>query len=352
MRVRHILALLAAGSLLYLLLWPTGGTFEAFTYPDPPAWEGPLAVDEALRDLPATAEVGEGPEDVAVAADGTLYTGIADGHIMLLEPGAKEWRPLTLTYGRPLGLAFSPDERWLYVADAERGLMRTDRAGHLERLVDTLGGEDLGLVDDLAVGADGHVYFTTASTRHAWDESRDAMLEHHGTGKLLRYDPVTRRLDLLIDDLQFANGVALVPDGSAVLVAATGGYRVLRYGLRGRDSARVTVFADNLPGFPDGLDYDPRGRLWVSIPNRRNALLERLGPRPFMREVVYRLPEQFKPQPERYGLVLALDAQGRIVESLHDPTGDLAAVTNFVWAGPDTAYAATLVGRELRRYVR
>ena len=166
---------------------------------------------------------------------------------------------------------------------------------------------------------------------------------------LLRYDPMTKQLEQLMSGLQFANGVAISQDQAAVFVAETGNYRVLRYDLRTRQSS---VFADNLPGFPDGLNYDDEGLLWVSLPNRRNAMLDRLGPYPFLREVVYKLPPGLQPQAEQYGLVIALDRDGNVVRSLHDPTGrDAWMVTNFVWQG-DTAYVATIGGREVGIYER
>ena len=354
MRVRHIVLLLGALALAYLLAWPTGRHFRADTAAAPLPPTGPLAPNDALDDLPSLGTVGEGPEDVAVAADGRIYTGIADGHVMVLDPDAPDWRPLTVTYGRPLGLALSPDERFLYIADAEAGLLRADRQGHLELLVDTLpDGRDLGLVDDLAVHpATGQVFFTSATEEFGLDGIRAAALEHHATGRLLRYDPRTRRTDVLADGLHFANGVAISPDGAAVLVAETTAYRIRRYGLAGADSARLSTWAEGLPGFPDGLNYDDRGLLWASIVSPRSELLDDLLPRPRLREIVYRLPASFVPEPPRWAYALALDADGRPAGSLQGGgRDDLAMVTNTVWRG-DTAYFATLTGRRIRYYMR
>lgn len=351
MRVRYIVLLLFLGSLAYLLLWPTGMKFPNESFEQPPSFTGILSPNTALNDLATLGNVGEGPEDIAITTDGTVYTGVANGTLFKKSPTSTEWQAITVTYGRPLGLAFDPDEKWLYIADAINGLMRTDKAGHLERLIDTLNGEDLGLVDDLAVAKDGVVYFTTATTEWAWDESSDAILVANPTGKLLRYVVRTKQLDVLIDDLAFANGVALTPDGSAVLVAETGAYRIKKYGLLGRDSGRVTTFAKNLPGFPDGLNYDDKGNLWVSLPSPRIPMGDKLSDKPFWREVVYKLPEQFKPQPIRYGFLIALNEDGQIVESLHGPDGKFALLTNVVWRG-DTAYIGSLEELSVGVYTR
>ena len=351
MRVRYIVLLLALASIAYLLLWPTGLNFPSQSFDEPPVMSGALLPNAALNDLPTLGTVGDGPEDLAITSDGTIYTGIANGTLYKKAPANKDWQAITLTYGRPLGLAFDPTERWLYIADAVNGLMRTDKQGHLERLIDSLDGVHLGLVDDLAVADGGIVYFTTASTEWDWDEANDAILVGNPTGKLMRYNVRSMKLDLLLDDLSFANGVALSPDGNAVLVAETGAYRIKRYGLVGKDSGRVTTFAENLPGFPDGLNYDDEGKLWVSLPSPRIAMAEKLSDQPFWRQAAYKLPERFKPQPKRYGFLIALNSDGQIVESLHGPDGKHALMTNVVWRG-DTAYIGSLQERSIGVYTR
>ena len=47
------------------------------------------------------------------------------------------------------------------------------------------------------------------------------LIEHSGTGRLLRRDP-DGSLDVVLGGLQIANGVALAPDGSYLVVAQTG----------------------------------------------------------------------------------------------------------------------------------
>ncbi len=50
---------------------------------------------------------GEGPEDVALGADGFYYTGLADGSIMRFGEGTQTSPEIVVnTGGRPLGLQF------------------------------------------------------------------------------------------------------------------------------------------------------------------------------------------------------------------------------------------------------
>lgn len=64
--------------------------------------------------------------------------------------------------------------------------------------------------------------------------------------------------------LVFANGIALTGDGNAVLVCETFARRVTRIEIAGDGSAgTATVFADDLPGLPDGIALDDSGALFI-----------------------------------------------------------------------------------------
>src|SRR3546814_15291292 len=60
----------------------------------------------------------------------------------------------------------------------------------------------------------------------------------------------------LMQGLHFANGVAVGPGASYLLVSETNEYRIWRYWLKGVRAGQQEIFADNLPGFPDNLSID------------------------------------------------------------------------------------------------
>ena len=53
----------------------------------------------------------------------------------------------------------------------------------------------------------------------------------------------------------------------------------------------------------------------------RNETADKLHPFPFLKTQLSKLPKALWPKPKPYGLVLALDEQGKIIQSLHEPTG-------------------------------
>jgi sugar lactone lactonase YvrE len=63
--------------------------------------------------------------------------------------------------------------------------------------------------------------------------NREDILEHGGRGRLFSLDPRSGRVVTVLSGLQFANGVAVPDHGRYLVVAETGGHRLLRLWLEG-----------------------------------------------------------------------------------------------------------------------
>ncbi|WP_171165364.1 SMP-30/gluconolactonase/LRE family protein [Streptomyces sp. I05A-00742] len=272
---------------------------------------------------------GTGPEDVRRdEASGRLLTGVADGRILSVDPEGGPVRTLARTGGRPLGLCPLPDGR-LLVCDAERGLLRLDPgSGRTETLLGADGGP-LRVCSNAVAAPDGCVYVSDASARFPLEHWMGDLLEHSGTGRLLRYEPGAARPEVVLDGLQFANGVALAPDGSFVVVAETGAYRLTRVWLTGPRAGHRDVFADALPGFPDNLSTGPGGLIWVALAGPREPALDLLHRAPpVFRRALWSLPSALIPGPRPTAWVMALDAAGRVVHDLRRPGRGYRMVTS------------------------
>lgn len=331
--VRRIAIAVAAAFVLlmaYLLLWPVPIDPVAWLPLPAPELAGPYAPNDALtRGRRLLDGIGHGPEDVAFDAGGRLYTGFEDGRIFRMTLPDGEPELYADTGGRPLGMVFDAAGT-LLVADARRGLIAVAPGSKVTVLATAAGGVPFGFTDDLDLAPDGTIYFTDASSKFGYGDDRLDLLEHGGHGRLMACDRGTGEVRVLLEGLQFANGTAVARDGSFVLVAETGAYRVRRYWLAGPAAGTDEVFIDNLPGFPDNINLTEDGRLWVALPSPRVAAVDRLAPHPFLRGVVMRLPEVLQPDAIRHGFVLAVDAGGRPVASLQDPGGTVAIVTTVM----------------------
>ena len=322
----YIMKWLLVGSLVVFLLLggallsPSPVDSQAWDAPEPPAMTGVLEPNEHLRqaDLLALGQV-YGPEDTTVDASGVLYSGTQDGRIVRVSPDGKvdQWLE---TEGRPLGMVFDSKGN-LIVADAWKGLLSVSPEGDMTVLTREAAGTPFRFTDDVVVAEDGRIYFTDASSRFRQPDYLLDLLEMRPHGRLLRYNPKTRKTEVLVGNLYFPNGVAVSPEGDYVLVNETWKYRILKYWISGPKAGRTEVFANNLPGFPDNLAVDDQGRYWVAFPTLRNAQVDTMHRIPWLKDLVAKLPDSLKPQPEEYGLVVAFDASGKMLLSLHDTQG-------------------------------
>ncbi|CAL9748346.1 unnamed protein product [Musa acuminata subsp. burmannicoides] len=226
-----------------------------------------------------------GPESLAFDSHGRgPYTGVSGGRILMWQDKGRGWTGYAVNAanrrkecegsdvsmervcGRPLGLQFHHATGVLYVADAYFGLLAVGPTGGAAEL---LAASAEGVPFNFTNGVDvdqktGVVYFTDSSTQYQRQDYILAVVTGDSTGRLMKYDPRTRKVTVLRRGLRFPNGVALSGDGSFLLFAETGTCRVIKYWLRGPKAATTEVFAE-LPRYPDNIRRTPGGEYWVAL---------------------------------------------------------------------------------------
>jgi sugar lactone lactonase YvrE len=325
------LGLVIALVVLYLLFWPVPISPQAWTPPSAPALDGQYQQNSLLAGVERLSlGPGNAPEDVALDRENRIYAGLDDGRIMRLQADGTRPEVFSNTHGRPLGLVFDSNGN-LIVADAIKGLLSIARDGSVAVLTTQSDGVPFQCTNDLDVAANGTIYFTDASRKFPLTNYKADLLEHQGNGRLLAYDPKTKTTRTLMNDLCFANGVAVSPDQSFVLVVETGAYRIHRLWLTGAKQGQSEIFIDNLPGFPDGISSNGRDKFWLALVTPRDKLLDKLLPHPFLRKAVLRLPTFLQPAPKRYSFVLGLDSNGSVIANLQNGSPDCyAQIANAV----------------------
>lgn len=318
------LAVLAA-ALLYLLFWPVPIDPAAWTPPPAPTLGANRAL-AAVERLPVVH--GIGPETVAIDAQGLIYAGLTNGDIVRLTPDGRNASIFADTGGRPLGMTFDAAGD-LLVADAHRGLLSISPAREVRELAREASGEPILFANDVDVSADGVIYLTDTSRRFPLEHSDLDFIEHRGTGRLIELDPRSGAARVVARDLHYPNGVAVAPDGSFVVVTESTEYRVRRYWRRGPRAGQLDTFIDNLPGFPTGISSNGRDTFWLALAFPRIGALDALLPHPFLRKVVFRLPDFVKPAPARRAMAFGLSLDGRVVRDLQDDSeGAYAPLTS------------------------
>jgi len=347
MKMKFAIPSLLIMLIAYLAFWPVSVEPIAWSAPKNLGFTGSFKSNQLLDHIELTSLAGhEGPEAIVMDQQGTLFTATHDGWI--LKNNGDSWTEWVNTEGRPLGLAIDKDGS-LVAADAFRGLLRITQDKHITLLSDSVNSTRIRYANDLDIAADGTVYFTDSSTKFGAKENGGTypaslldLNEHGGHGRLLKYDPVSGKTNLLLDQLNFANGVALDPQENFLLVNETGSYRVLKFWLKGDKEGKTDVLIDNLPGFPDNISTGHNGRFWLGLPSPRSSVLDKISASVALRKLIQRLPAFVRPKAIPYGHVVALDKDGNVLLSLQDPDGAYP-ITTGVLETSDKLYISSLV---------
>jgi sugar lactone lactonase YvrE len=325
------LALVVLGLAAYLALWPVPVDPVAWSAPPTNSYTGAHASNQRLAKLQHIHLLGEsGPEHVAVGRDGKLYTAVASGKILRMNADGSGLEVFAQPGGRILGFDFDTSGQ-LIGADAERGLVAVAPDGKATVLTDQVDGDPIRFADAVVVARNGKVYFSDASTRFSAkalgvdEASLREVIEQSASGRVLEYDPATKKTRTVARGFSFANGVALSQDEQSLFVADTGRFRIWRIPVAGNTPGRVLL--DNLPGYPDNLVRGLDGRIWAGLVKPRSADADKLSDRPFMRKLVMRLPRAMWPLPKDYGHVFAFSEDGQVVADLQDPAGAYGETT-------------------------
>lgn len=311
---------------VYLLTWPVVINPVAWLTPGNIGYENELTANNLLSHIkPITIGDNYGPEAIAFDHQGRIYASTHNGNIVRLPADGSSAENWANTGGRPLGIAFDSQKN-LIVADAFLGLLSINTDGVITLLTNKADGIAIRYANDVDVATNGKIYFSDASTKFGAREfngtypaSLLALMEHGGDGRLLEFDPATGKTSTLYSGLNFANGVAISEDQRYLLINETGNYRVHKYWLTGEREGTSEVILDELPAFPDNITTGSNGRFWVALVSPRNALLDKLSDKPFIRKMIQRLPAALRPKAVPYGHIIAINGDGDILENLQEP---------------------------------
>jgi len=199
-------------------------------------------------------------ECLALHPDGHWYAGGEAGQIYRIAPDGSKVEQIADTGGFVLGVAVSPDGKWLAICDLKNKCVFKLELVGLTLSEWTRGG-------DKAFQIPNHLAFTPAGDLFVTDSGamgkaigRIHRFNRDGDGGVWHAGP-----------FKFANGIAIGPDGQSVFLCCTWLPGVERIEIKPDGSAgRRSVYARFTKSLPDGLCFDARGNLYVScyIPAR------------------------------------------------------------------------------------
>lgn len=352
----NIFGLSIVFALAYLFAWPVDVNPVGWKAPINLGYVGKFAVNQKLESFEKLTMGGmSGPEAAVQSPDGSLIATSHEGWLIRWDGDQIEGVPFIDVGGRPLGIDFDAQGN-LWIANAYIGLMKLSPLGELTTELTEVDGIAVRYADDIAVAANGKIYLSDASTRFSAKDYSSTLaaslldiMEHSDNGRIIEFDPVSGEAQIVLANLTFANGVAADPQGRFILIAETGEYRIWKHWISGPNRGKSEVIIDNLPGFPDNVHIGANGRYWVGLTAPRSKLVDDLAGEPFWRKVVQRLPAIMGPQVMPYGMVIAIDENGKVLENLQAPNGAAYATTG-VAESREHIYVTSLTAPFLARY--
>lgn len=187
------------------------------------------------------------PECLAFERNGWLWAGGEAGQVYRISPaGALE--TVAEMGGFCGGIAWTPDDRELFVCNPKHGIVRVSRGGQWSVFARGAADRELicpnyGLFDRA-----GHYYVTDSGN---WKKHNGCLLKYGSDGSG----------EVIAGPFGYANGLALSADEHSLYMVESDTDSVYRIDLA---SGTATVFACNVGRLPDGLALDATGDLFAS----------------------------------------------------------------------------------------
>lgn len=199
----------------------------------------------------------EGP---AVDREGNVYfTDLPNNRIMKWSI-TNELTTFTTNSGRANGLYFDMDDRMVACSDMDNQLWRFTKDGNYEILVTDYDGKLLNGPNDVWVHPSGLIYFTDPMyKRDYW--TRDPEIQQDGEHVYL-FNPKTKTLKKIIDDLEKPNGLVGTLDGKTLYIADIKANKTYAYTVEADGSLTNKRLFTSLGS--DGMTIDEKGNIYLT----------------------------------------------------------------------------------------
>ncbi|XP_071723651.1 protein STRICTOSIDINE SYNTHASE-LIKE 2-like [Rutidosis leptorrhynchoides] len=308
-------------------------------------------------------ENAKGPESYAYDPNGGgPYAGVSDGWIVKWVEAERRWIDFAFSSphregcgdpsmehicGRPLGVRFNQSSGDLYICDAYYGLLKVGPKGGVATVIaNQAEGIPFKFTNGLDIDPEtGILYFTHSSSKFDRRNYIQTLLTGDASGRLMKYDPTTKQVTVLVNNLAFPNGVLMSDDGNYIFVVEMLKKRVIKYWIKTEKVGTIEVFA-RLPGAPDNIHKSPRGGYWVAIYSKNDKFMKFIQERPAIGKFLSSLPID----PMKIYLLMSklklkiipgtgvrLDENGEVLEEFFDEkSGALSEIMEkdgYVWVG-------------------
>jgi len=287
-----------------------------------------------------------GPESMVWDEAGNLYTSVADGSIRRVDKVTGEITVYAYSVpnlsaedrakcgvsvlneplcGRPLGLQFDSAEN-LWVADAYKGILKISRSNpsNVQTIVNSFNGIQFKMANSLYLTNDEKtLYFTDTSQIYTRMSFVSIVVANKPDGRLFKLNLTTGALTVEIDDLRFANGIAVGKDEEFLAVNECSARKIRKYFLKGRKAGRNEVMVEDIGGYNDNIRPDGNGNFYVALFSYTSEEMSAILDYPKLQDlaITYIPPLNTLALIESAGLIKKIDSKGRVLEEIRSANG-------------------------------
>ena len=303
--------------------------------------EGKYALNDVLLNADAVGlGIVEGPEDVILDDQGRLYCGDRRGWIHRFSgDNYGEHEVFARIGGHPLGQSWDADGN-LIVCSAGMGVYGVSPDGDVFKVTDETrrtpfrlrNDSSIGIADDLDVAPDGRIFFSDPTLRFDLTESWNDIYEGRPNGRVLCYDPKTKKTSTVRGKLVFPNGICVTHEADAILIASSWMCEIYKYWISGPREGDFEVFATGFPGYLDNINRASDGGYWLAVNGMRSPTFDLAMKMPaFRKRMIKTLPfDEWLFPSMNHGCVVKLSSTGEVEEVYWDPKADnYATITSM-----------------------
>jgi gluconolactonase len=186
------------------------------------------------------------PECLAFDRDGMVWAGGEAGQVYRIDSSGRVTQ-VGDCGGFNAGLAWTPDNRELYLCNARHGVIAMAVSGEWSVVTDTAESRKLVCPNYGVFTRRGDYYFTDSGN---WKRRNGRLLCRQSSGSVA----------VIVEPFGYANGLALSEDEQHLFMAESDTDSIHRVDLK---SGAVEVYAESVGRMPDGLALDAAGYLYA-----------------------------------------------------------------------------------------
>lgn len=342
--LKLILILIISGVLIFLL---SPSSIKAVKYKTPTIkpLENIKNINISSHITPIAKGQMHSSEGLTINKDGIIYSGNGPEILRIFSNGKVE--TFAATGGQNLGIALDNEEN-LIVANNPKGLLKINKNGEITNLLKYM---PIKYPNGIVISSDGTIYFSDSSSKFNGTKQSYYLdlLEAKPYGRLFSFNPKTKELKTLLDNLRYANGVALSKNEDFLLVNESYGYKIDKFYIKGPKKGQKEIFIDGLYGYPDGISSDKNGNFYVAIFANRSPFLDRLQNYSFLKEQIIKFPKNLRPKLGKDSSILVLNQNGKVIKKYNDTSRQIYTLSSAQKYN-NTLYIGTLTGTSIWKY--